>query len=128
MTDASNQNTQNPEEFSFAKYVAGIMSKLKLDNAPKEMKQKVEEAVVDRLNTRIIGTVVSAMTESDVDRFEALVAENAENKEVSSLEALYEASLQMPQLYDALMTELKNFEEDLLFDIKRMEQFKQEEE
>ena len=125
MEEDQQQNPQDPNNFSFEQYVSDLIKKARLHEMPEDMRLKFEEAILERLGSRVVATIVESMSEQDLQNFEVLVSEN---KELHPLEALYNISATMPHIYEALQKELKVFEDDLLYDIKRLEQFKAPEE
>jgi hypothetical protein len=106
------------KNFSFPGFIDYVLKKMKLENSPEEIKEKLSQEIAIALGDRIITAIFEAMTDENYKVYDRI---RAQEPDLSSLEAVLFMIDEIPVLHEILVKNVNDLAEELTFNSERVE-------
>lgn len=105
------------ENLSFKKFVDHVMDEMKLQEIPKDQKEKFQRQIVETLGDRIITSAVNAMNTENIMQFEII---KSENPQLTTFEALFMVADSIPAIAHIIEKNVNDLAKELTNDADKV--------
>ncbi|MBA4337193.1 hypothetical protein C0416_05505 [bacterium] len=107
------------ENYSAKAFVDYVVEQMKLKDSNPDVKAKIEKEILTTLGRRIIASVVNAMTEENLVKFDII---KATHPEFSDYEAIFALIDEIPLLHEIMIKNVNDLAQELIYDVNRLDE------
>jgi len=106
------------ENYSPKAFIDYVMGEMKLNNSNPDIKAKIEKEIIKTLGQRIIISVMNAMTEENMVKYEVL---RHAHPEFNNYEVIFAIVDEIPALHEIMMKGVNDLAQELIYDTNRLD-------